>query len=139
MNDTDYFLAEYKKAVALIEKEITNTDLYLTHTFPPNDLFQKELERFIIHGGKRFRPALSLVVASSFGHNDVIPHLALETFHKYLLVHDDIIDQDMMRYGVPTFHAKMSERQKNPKERSHFGKSLAIISGDLMAAATNKG
>jgi len=138
MNNTDYFLSEYKKAVTLIEQEITKSHLYLAQTFPSNDLFQKELEQFITHGGKRFRPALSLVVANSLGHNDIIPHLALETFHKYLLVHDDIIDQDVTRYGVPTFHAKMAERQQKEEEKSHFGESLAIIGGDLMAAATHK-
>jgi len=137
MNDQDYFLDEYKKAVALIEQDIIKPDTYLPKTFPLKDPFQKELEHFIVHGGKRFRPALSLIIAQSFGQNDIMPHLALETFHKYLLVHDDIIDQDMTRYGAPTFHAKMSERQQNPEERDHFGRSLAIIGGDLMAAVTH--
>lgn len=138
MTDKDFFLHTYKEAVTHIEHEIAQSNTYLTQTFPMHDPFYQELARFTANGGKRFRPALSLVVARSFGQNKVTPHIALETFHKYLLVHDDIIDQDTMRYGAPTVHAKMSERHTDAASSKHFGTSLGIIGGDLLAAATHK-
>lgn len=138
MTDKDIFLKAYKEAVIKVESEITQSTSYLAKTFPHNDLFYNEVGRFIASGGKRFRPALSYVVADSFGHKDIFPHLALETFHKYLLAHDDIIDRDDIRYGTPTLHAKMTAVYADSEDKAHLGTSLAIIGGDLIEAATHK-
>jgi geranylgeranyl pyrophosphate synthase len=73
---------------------------------------------FLIRGGKRARPFITLAVydALSGGHGTESPEglnlsdsvkrtaLAIETFHKASLVHDDIQDDDSFRYGVPTLH-----------------------------------
>lgn len=136
MTDTDYFLTSYKTAAADIARSITRATDVLATPFDHGDPLKQESVRFITEGGKRLRPALSLVVTRAFGHDDIFPHLALETFHKYLLAHDDIIDRDDMRYGAPTVHAKL--RQLHTEADQHFGNSLAIISGDLMEAATTK-
>ncbi|HEU5186954.1 MAG TPA: polyprenyl synthetase family protein, partial [Candidatus Saccharimonadales bacterium] len=106
--------------------------------FVTEDPLRAEGIRFIAEGGKRFRPALSLVTARSLGQGDVFPHLALETFHKYLLAHDDIIDLDDLRYGAPTIHAKMAETHQGGGDATHFGRSLALIAGDLMANTSTK-
>jgi geranylgeranyl diphosphate synthase, type I len=61
-------------------------------------------------GGKRLRPAVVMLAADAVnpGSSDDILHaaLALEVTHTFTLVHDDIMDDDKLRRGVPTVHTK---------------------------------
>ncbi len=73
-------------------------------------------------GGKRLRPQLALIAAQIFDGNeqDVLPAaLALELFHNFTLLHDDVMDKADMRRGRPTVHIKWNE-------------NTAILSGDQM-------
>lgn len=73
-------------------------------------------------GGKRIRPSLTLAVAD-FCHADPAvalgPALAVEMFHNFTLLHDDVMDRADMRRGKPTVHKKWND-------------STAILSGDAM-------
>ena len=74
-------------------------------------------------GGKRLRPALMLHASSLF--SDSIGHvlpaaMAIEIFHNFTLLHDDIMDKAELRRGLPTVHKKYSE-------------NAAILSGDAMS------
>ncbi len=74
-------------------------------------------------GGKRLRPALTLYAASIFTESviSVLPAaMAVEIFHNFTLLHDDIMDRAMLRRGLPTVHRKYSE-------------NVAILSGDAMS------
>jgi geranylgeranyl pyrophosphate synthase len=61
--------------------------------------------------GKRWRPYLLISVYMAITDSDHIPEkvklaaIAIETFHKASLIHDDIQDNDDMRYGKPTVHS----------------------------------
>ena len=61
-------------------------------------------------GGKRLRPAVVLLAADAVkpGSSDELLHaaLALEVTHTFTLIHDDIMDDDNLRRGVPTVHTK---------------------------------
>ncbi|HET8860801.1 polyprenyl synthetase family protein [Marivirga sp.] len=73
-------------------------------------------------GGKRMRPLLSLLSYQLYGKNikDIIPaSLAVEIFHNFTLMHDDIMDNAPLRRGQQTVH----EKWNNP---------VAILSGDVM-------
>jgi geranylgeranyl diphosphate synthase, type II len=72
-------------------------------------------------GGKRMRPVLVLMGHELFdGKSNVIPQaLAIELFHNFSLIHDDIIDRAPIRRGKPTVHTKWNE-------------NTAILSGDGM-------
>ncbi|HSE29274.1 MAG TPA: polyprenyl synthetase family protein [Candidatus Saccharimonadales bacterium] len=133
-----YFKQTYKKTLDKIDKKLNLVNDLVAPTFAANDPMRLESQRFIVQGGKRLRPALAQTIAGSYGFNDVWPSLALETFHKYILTHDDIIDRDEMRYGNPTVHTKMQQICINKTEAEHFGNSLAIVAGDLMESATYK-
>jgi geranylgeranyl diphosphate synthase type II len=74
-------------------------------------------------GGKRLRPALMLHTASLFSEdiNHVLPAaMAIEIFHNFTLLHDDIMDRADVRRGLPTVHKKYNE-------------NAAILSGDAMS------
>ncbi|MCO6478655.1 MAG: polyprenyl synthetase family protein [Phaeodactylibacter sp.] len=73
-------------------------------------------------GGKRLRPLLALMSAQLFGDNApaALPAaMAVEVFHNFSLVHDDIMDEAPLRRGQPTVHHK-------------YGLNAGILSGDAM-------
>lgn len=72
--------------------------------------------------GKFIRPVLCLLGTNMFQdniNNAIKPSLALEFFHNFLLIHDDIIDKAPLRRGHPTIHKK-------------WGNNRAILSGDIL-------
>lgn len=83
---------------------------------------------YIRAGGKRLRPLITVLSARICGGSEdiAIPGAAaVEVLHTFTLVHDDIIDRDELRRGVPTVH-KM------------WGTDMAIVSGDLLYAYAYK-
>ncbi len=87
----------------------------------PRDLYDPT--RYVLEGeGKRFRPLLVLLSARSFGAEvaAALPAaLAVEVFHAFTLVHDDIMDRADTRRGRPTVHRRWNE-------------PVAILTGDLL-------
>ncbi len=80
--------------------------------------------RYMIRiGGKRVRPRLCLTAysffADKFDESILSPATALEVFHSFTLMHDDIMDRSPLRRGMPTVWKKWSE-------------DTAILSGDAM-------
>ena len=79
-------------------------------------------------GGKRLRPVLLLQACAAYC-DDIRPALnaatAVEVFHNFTLLHDDIMDNAMMRRGKPSVHAK-------------WGANVAILSGDAMLICAYK-
>lgn len=72
--------------------------------------------------GKRVRPTLLLTASKIFGCDEqkVMPAaLAIEVFHNFTLLHDDVMDKAQVRRGRPTVHVKWNE-------------NTAILSGDQM-------
>ncbi|RAJ98139.1 geranylgeranyl diphosphate synthase type II [Larkinella arboricola] len=73
-------------------------------------------------GGKRMRPLLTVMAAYLFGDDwrkALKPAVAVEVFHNFTLMHDDIMDQAPLRRGQPTVHEKWNH-------------NIAILSGDVM-------
>ena len=89
----------------------------------PRQLYEPVGYMFSI-GGKHLRPRLCLTTYGLF-HDSVPqevvwPALALETFHTFTLIHDDVMDRSDTRRGHPTVHCK-------------WDGNTAILSGDLMS------
>ncbi|MDR3713892.1 MAG: polyprenyl synthetase family protein [Puia sp.] len=77
---------------------------------------------FLSIGGKRIRPILCLMGNELFGEigSDAWQVAsAIELFHNFTLIHDDIMDKAPLRRGVPTVHEK-------------YGSATALLSGDVM-------
>lgn len=75
---------------------------------PPDTLYDP-LRYILSLGGKRLRPALTLFAADVFGgasKQAVRAALAVELFHNFSLIHDDIMDQAPLRRGQKTVHEK---------------------------------
>ena len=88
----------------------------------PSGLYDP-LRYMIAIGGKRLRPALCLLTYSiykeSFDESILEPAAALEVFHTFTLIHDDIMDRSPLRRGQATVWKKWDE-------------DTAILSGDVM-------
>lgn len=77
---------------------------------------------FLSLGGKRVRPVLCLMGNELF--DEINPDAwavanAIELFHNFTLIHDDIMDRAPLRRGMPTVHEK-------------YGSSTALLAGDVM-------
>jgi geranylgeranyl diphosphate synthase type I len=89
----------------------------------PQSLYRAS-RQIIDAGGKRLRPFLVLKSCKLLNgrQEDAIPTAsALELLHTFTLIHDDIMDQDKKRRGVPTVHTE-------------WGVPIAIVAGDLLFA-----
>lgn len=99
------------------------TDKFGSNHFPGavRSLYEPA-EYFLALGGKRVRPVLCLMGNELFG--EIQPDAwqvanAVELFHNFTLIHDDIMDKAAIRRGKPTVHAK-------------YGETTALLSGDVM-------
>jgi geranylgeranyl diphosphate synthase type I len=95
-----------------------------------------------IHGlckkGKRLRAAYIYFGYLAAGGEDkkMILDLcaSIELIHSYFLIHDDIMDQDVLRRGMMTMHASYEQIHKKRYKKgdsAHFGQSVAIMGGDM--------
>ena len=91
-------------------------------------------------GGKRLRPALVLWSCGLAGGDPAKARyaaLAVELFHNWSLVHDDIIDDDASRRGAPSCHVLLESAPQqfgarlNATQRRIFGRNQAILAGDI--------
>jgi geranylgeranyl diphosphate synthase type II len=107
----------------LIEDAVTE----LQYPVYPAELYEP-ITYILSVGGKRMRPALLLMACDLFGGDvktAIPPALAIEVFHNFTLVHDDIMDNAPLRRGKVTVHEKW-----NP--------NVAILSGDVMLVEAYK-
>ena len=87
----------------------------------PQDLYSP-IRYTISQGGKRVRPVLFLMAYNIYKEDvdaALYPAVAMETYHNYTLIHDDVMDRADIRRGEPTVCAK-------------WGDTPAILSGDTM-------
>lgn len=87
----------------------------------PKELYEP-IEYIMSLGGKRMRPVLVFIGCDLFGgdiQTAIHPAIAIELFHNFTLVHDDIMDNAPLRRGHMTVHEK-------------WNNNIAILSGDAM-------
>lgn len=101
----------------LLNKELESID-FGRH---PKELYDP-ISYILELGGKRMRPLLVLIAYGLYKDHpeDILqPALAVEVFHNFTLMHDDIMDNAPLRRGQPTVHEK-------------WNRNVAILSGDTM-------
>lgn len=107
-----------EKYAAMVDRQIEE---YIPRIGRPVTLHQPMWE-LLDRGGKRFRPALTLLFCKAVGGTErrALPAAAaVEILHNMTLIHDDIEDRSELRRGKPCIHII-------------FGQSAAINSGDAM-------
>ena len=110
-------LKSYTEHLKIIDQQIKETPFKGS----PQNLYDP-LNYIIGLGGKRIRPALTLMACEMYSgqsENAIPAALAVEIFHNFSLIHDDILDKAPVRRGKPTVHEK-------------WDLPTALLSGDLM-------
>lgn len=106
------FLAYYQNIInTAVEKYAFNQE--------PKGLYEP-MNYILSHSGKRVRPMMLLMANDLFGgkiEDAIKPALAMEFFHNFTLIHDDVMDQAPLRRNKPTIHTL-------------YGLNTAILSGD---------
>ena len=110
-------MLEFKDLLNIVNSEIEKLELGAN----PKELYEP-IRYALDTGGKRFRPVLVLAAYNLFYEDiekAIFPALAIEVFHNFTLLHDDIMDKADLRRNRPTVHKKWNE-------------NVAILSGDAM-------
>ena len=121
MNNKFHTLYIYMHTITELIQKINSAVEDIQYNTEPKKLYDPI--RYILSiGGKRIRPLLMLMGYNLY-RDDVDPiinnALALETYHNFTLLHDDLMDKSDMRRGNPTVHKKWND-------------NTAILSGDTM-------
>ena len=110
-------MKEYSEYLQIIKDAISNLRL------PEQPAGLYDPIRYTLDcGGKRLRPVLTLAACEAMGKEPMTAihqAIAIEMFHNFTLLHDDVMDKADVRRGRPTVHIKWNEE-------------TAILSGDAM-------
>lgn len=125
------FLADVEKEMRDRDDFAANAVRYMTET--------------VAAGGKRLRPIMVCWGYRAMGGTDeeaiVKASISIELIHAFLLMHDDIIDRDDMRHGMPTMHAHYTARFRDllgEQDAAHFGMAMGIVMGDFAYSIGNQ-
>lgn len=103
---------------SIVEKAVLSLDL----KGEPKELYDP-IEYLVSIGGKRLRPKICLMTYNLFSdkidNRILYPAMAMEIFHGFTLIHDDIMDDAPLRRNQTTVHMKWND-------------NVAILSGDVM-------
>lgn len=118
MLDLAQIFEPIQKELALVEEKLRQP--------PPQEypVLTAAIEHLLSSGGKRIRPALTLLVCklySTCADQGVALAAAVEMLHTATLVHDDLIDGALLRRGIPTINASWSP-------------GMTVLTGDYMFA-----
>lgn len=139
------FLDYYQSLVSSINNSL---DLFLSEQLstvrdnPFLEFFYQRVNAFLSSGGKRVRPVLLLLSASSISPSilsDSLYRLSLsvELLHNASLIHDDIMDKADTRRGFPAFHRFFEDYASEHYpidgfDSPNYGLSMGILGGDLV-------
>lgn len=140
--DINDILAQYKTQInkrleTLFDKKIEEASRISNYT----QEIVADIKEYTLRGGKRLRPIFCIYgykCLSDANIEAVIEaSISLELMQSYLLIHDDIMDEDELRRGKTTFHIvckDLCERHFGKTKSLKFGENIAIVAGDLLEA-----
>lgn len=155
--DSDPIITSIKNQIHLDDKVVSSVNYVLDGFFkqsiddavrvdPSYQRLWNNLHSLIMSGGKRLRSQMTLLAYDAFGGKDrqsILPIAAAqELLHFSLLIHDDIIDRDYVRYGVANiagqYRLVYSQFVSSETDLAHYTHSAAILGGDLMLSGAHK-
>jgi geranylgeranyl diphosphate synthase, type I len=97
---------------------------------------------YVKSGGKSLRPSVAMLACGAVGGDEsqALPIAsAIEIYHTWTLVHDDVIDKDSTRRGVPTVHTEYAQKARDEfgwqgSDADHYGMTIAMLTGDVQQA-----
>jgi geranylgeranyl diphosphate synthase, type I len=143
MNTEEWLSQEKQISLTLAEKILAEQYEKNKHLNSPMRFLLQELKTYCLRGGKWARPTLVRVVISLLD-TKITPgalaaSLCTEFIHRYILIQDDVIDQDLNRHGGPTIQKIYQQRHRRyfaQFEDATFSLGSAIVAGDVLCALT---
>ena len=135
-NDEPAFAAARERFAALTDAAIAE---YLRQHPVGSEHLRRAAETYVERPAKRLRPAILMLACGAAGgevSQSVPAAAAVELFHTWTLVHDDIIDNDPVRRGAPTVHCEAARWAREcfgvgGSKADEYGRDMAILAGDL--------
>ncbi|HLI57288.1 MAG TPA: polyprenyl synthetase family protein, partial [Actinomycetota bacterium] len=103
----------------------------------PSAVLVDLVEAAVATGGKRLRPILCWCAYRAGGGagDEILPAAAsLELLHTFAILHDDVMDQAVLRRGQPALHRRLAAERRaagGGEDADAFGISVAVLAGDL--------
>lgn len=147
-NKNEYLdLVSFQKTFNEYLNSFLDTKIKKYKTYSDNLIVNETVEyatSLIRSGGKRIRPYLMYVTYQNEDGLDketiLKAGLAIELFHMFALIHDDVIDKGVERHGKETVHTHLKKFIfEYPRgDKSHISEGFAILSGDLIFSWANE-
>lgn len=139
MASQEHFLAELAARRQLVDDFLMQPRY--RDWFGPEHL-RRAVYSYVERAGKRLRPAVLLFACGAAGgeEDDVLPAAAaIEMFHTWTLVHDDLIDNDHLRRGQATVHHEAAawardEFLYDDAAAREYGRDICVLAGDIQQA-----
>ena len=119
--------------------EVLNRKEY-EQSFNPEEI-REAVYSYLNRPAKRLRPSILLFSCGAVGGDEAVAlpaAAAVEVYHTWTLIHDDIIDKDAKRRGFPTVHEQFRTlalgRDYSQPDAVDYGRNMAILAGDLQQA-----
>lgn len=146
--DADYVVeedADLGLVEAVLDSFFTAAKLRAVSVHPSYLRLWEAIERTAA-SGKRFRPRLLLLAYRQLGGTEPAAAAKLgavyELLHNAFLIHDDIIDRDVMRHGAPNISGHYSNKARREGASAgaaqHAGMAAGLLAGDLMLAGAHR-
>jgi len=129
-------LSEYQKKITQELEKFFNRKIKQTKEVGAKKTLRL-LKEFSLRPAKRLRAILvnyGYFLAGGKNRKTILEtSIFIELIHNFLLIHDDIIDQDELRRGRPSLHYQYKKLSSFKAEKNkNFGQSMAMIAGDLI-------
>lgn len=133
--------ADLERTEEVLDQFFTDAKLRAVAVHPAYLSLWEAIERNAA-GGKRFRPRLLLLAYRQLGGTDPEAAARLgavyELLHNAFLIHDDVIDRDVLRHGVPNVSGHYGNKARragaSPDAARHTGMAAGLLAGDLALA-----
>ena len=130
-------LKGYKVKIDKALEDFLNREIsHYSNLAPSSKEMAETVAEYNLRGGKRIRPALMIAAYKCLGGEDeeniIKASLSIELLEGYLLMHDDIMDEDEMRRGKSTVHRIFRERHEERYKignAAHFGSHGGKVEG----------
>lgn len=145
--DAQKTLKEFKKDLDKELKQYLDLKIDEANNLSPKAaVLMEHISDLTLRGGKRIRAALLFYSYLAHGGRDrkmaLLVSMSMEMAETYLLIHDDIMDDDSLRRGGTTIHANYEQMCKTKYRRKadpyRLGNSMGILAGDIACAFSNE-
>ena len=135
--DAKEYLKDYVKKVGPILQDFFSKKITEARKISPICVDMLKKYQKYMEGGKKARGGLVVLGYKCAGGKDeraiIEVSIAVEIVHSFLLMHDDVMDQDVVRRGRPAMHrqyAQLHRKRYKKGDPEHYGLSMAIDVGD---------